>query len=152
MVCASRDHLSWNAEPGQRIVGNFAVVAHFAPDGGCGIDLLNLPARRLHLIEAGVSEACHKASLRPKHTANFLKGCGSVFDVHEGHVTDHQVKLAPREHLQAGCISGVIANPELLPLLARLNACNEWSVVINSGHKSPRARKTAGWIGLYPPK
>src|SRR5581483_1453527 len=116
---------------------NLAVAADFAPDGGVGIDALDLPPRSIRLIKARMGHACYKASLWPQHTRNLLKGSLGILNIHKRHVADDQIKRAIFQHIQASCIRDMIGDTQCLLRFSRTNTLNERRISIHAGNDGP---------------
>src|SRR5579864_2374100 len=100
MIRTSLDQLITYIEPGNVGSVELAIVAHFAPDGGDGIDLLDCPARCARLIKAGMSHAGNEATTRLEYPRYFLNGSGGILHVHQSHVTHHHIACVCCQHVQ----------------------------------------------------
>src|SRR5439155_16874009 len=101
------------------------IAAHFPPDRGGRVDVLDSPTGSVHFIETRMGNARNEASPWPKHTGDLLDSFCRILDIHQSHITDDQVNYTIFKHLQMGCISYMIGNTQWLLCLSCTNTLNE---------------------------
>ena len=123
-------------------------MAHFPPDGGFWIDVLDFPTRSIHFIEAGMGQAGDKSALWPEHTGNLLDGSSGILNIHEGHIADDQIKRAIFQHPEVSCVSHMIGDTQWLLRFSCTSTLNERCIGIHSGDSSALTREAAAQVAV----